>query len=84
MANEFKTSKEWYDTVSFGIEIYDPKGWDKANFNYSFYEEKITSEEFTKRLDMSLSDLIPITRRNGKESITQEIVRKIHMDNNYF
>ena len=33
--------------------IYDADGWDRSNFQYSFYEELITNEEFNQRLMMS-------------------------------
>lgn len=43
-----KTSYEWIQETD--IEILDPDGWDRANFEYSWYEEKITKEEFYKRV----------------------------------
>jgi hypothetical protein len=50
-----KTSLEWYeqDYLPDGIIIYDPDGWNRTNYQYSFYEEKITKEEFEKRLFQS-------------------------------
>lgn len=47
-----KTSIEWYeqDYLPNGTIIYDPDGWDRTNYQYSFYEEKITKEEFETRL----------------------------------
>jgi len=52
---ELKTSKEWFDSVKdeMKLQILDPDGWDRSNFNYSFYEEKINSVEFFKRLSIS-------------------------------
>lgn len=47
---ENKTSKEWYSTIQSGITIIDPDGWDRSNYEYSFNKEKITKEEFKKRL----------------------------------
>lgn len=44
-----KTSEEWakeYDRA----EVLDPDGWDRANFYYSWFEEKITFEEFEQRV----------------------------------
>lgn len=50
-----KTSNEWYNIVKdkFKIEIIDPDGWDRNNFRYSFYEEKIFSYEFINKLELS-------------------------------
>jgi len=45
-----KTSKEWYSHIASGIRIIDPDGWDRPNYEYSFNQEKITKEEFKKRL----------------------------------
>lgn len=42
-----KTSAEWYD--EYPLEIKDPDGWDRTNFQYSWYEELITFEEFDRR-----------------------------------
>ena len=47
---EKKTSKEWYSRIASGIKILDPDGWDRSNYDYSFNQEKITKEEFKKRL----------------------------------
>ena len=46
-----KTSAEWIKQV--GYEILDPDGWDRTNYDYSFNKEKITMEEFQKRLSLS-------------------------------
>lgn len=47
---EEKTSKEWYSRIASGIKILDPDGWDRSNYEYSFNKEKITKEEFKRRL----------------------------------
>jgi len=49
---EKKTSKEWYDLASkeYKLKILDPDGWDRLNYDYSFYEELITEKEFIKRV----------------------------------
>lgn len=57
MANK-KTSAEWLrirnkvddETVTI---IYEPDGWDRANYHYSFNVEKISKEEFNRRLSQS-------------------------------
>ena len=46
-----KTSAEWIKEV--GYEILDPDGWDRTNYDYSFNKEKITMEEFQKRISLS-------------------------------
>jgi hypothetical protein len=47
-----KTSQEW--SLDFtNLTILDPDGWDRQNFDYSFKEEKITKDEFLKRLARS-------------------------------
>ena len=43
-----KVSSEWIKEV--GYEVRDPDGWDRKNYDYSFNKEKITKEEFDKRL----------------------------------
>lgn len=52
MEDEKKTSKEWYDSIpsKYGLKILDPDGWDRQNYQYSFYEERITKNEFKNRL----------------------------------
>lgn len=46
-----KTSNEWVIEGNYIILDYD--GWDRFDFEYSFYEEKITEMEFLKRLSRS-------------------------------
>jgi len=45
-----KTSAEWIKEYSY--EIIDADGW-RPNFDYSFYQEKITRKEFEVRLFLS-------------------------------
>jgi hypothetical protein len=45
---ELKVSADWIKEV--GYEVINPDGWDRTNFLYSWYWEKITYEEFNKRL----------------------------------
>jgi hypothetical protein len=48
-ANEIKkTSSEWIKEV--GYEVIDPDGWNRSDFQNSWYEEMITYQEFQKRL----------------------------------
>jgi len=50
---ELKTSNDWYEAIKEHIQIRDADGWDRANYQYSFYEEKITKDEFNRRLSAS-------------------------------
>lgn len=52
-----KTSAEWYEEDSW--IIVDPDGWDRGNYQYSFYGEKITQEEYFKRRDNSTCLMVP-------------------------
>jgi hypothetical protein len=45
-----KTSEQWQADADHTYVVVDPDGWDRSNFNYSFYEEMITEQEFMKRL----------------------------------
>lgn len=49
---EKKTSEEWYNQVDkpSGLIIYDPDGWDRKNWQFSWYEEKITIDEYRNRV----------------------------------
>lgn len=48
-ANEIKkTSSEWIKEV--GYEVINPDGWNRSDFQNSWYEEMITYQEFQKRL----------------------------------
>lgn len=44
---ETKTSEEWQK--EYPLLVYDPDGWDRTNFDYSWREEQITYEEFCDR-----------------------------------
>ena len=49
-----KSSEEWFKELYKGrIEIMDPDGWDRHNFDYSWYDEKIDIIEFDRRLMIS-------------------------------
>lgn len=45
--DEKRTSEEWYK--EFRYIILDPDGWDRKNFQFSWYEEEITYKEFIHR-----------------------------------
>jgi len=52
---EKRNSQEWLEIMqeSHDVLIIDPDGWDRKNYNHSFYEEKISEEEFNIRLSKS-------------------------------
>jgi hypothetical protein len=59
-AQAYKTSQQWYDELyppnekgNRALVIYDPDGWDRMNWEYSFEKERITREEFDHRIMMS-------------------------------
>ena len=48
-----KSSKEWYEIAQKAdpqFVIYDPDGWDRQNYDYSFNQEKISNTEFWSRV----------------------------------
>lgn len=49
MNQTLKTSDDW-DREYPNITILDPDGWDRTNYQFSWFEEKITKEEFEKRM----------------------------------
>ena len=48
MMDELKTSEEW-QVETQDVYVHDPDGWDRKNFMYSWYEEKITWDEYERR-----------------------------------
>lgn len=52
----YMSSDKWYEQTGLknsGFIINDPDGWDRGNFEESFYKEKITINEFLERLKYS-------------------------------
>lgn len=49
MSKEKKTSAEWQKQFP-NVTVIDPDGWDRKNYEYSWFEEKITKEEYDERL----------------------------------
>lgn len=46
-----KTSEEWSKIVCLdGMIIQDPDGWDRSNWQFSWYEELIPEDEFKDRM----------------------------------
>jgi hypothetical protein len=48
-----KTSEEWQKEIKHFMRVLDPDGWDRKNFQHSWYEEKISKQEFCKRTSIS-------------------------------
>lgn len=46
--DDLRTSEEWNKIYNKFITDFD--GWDRNNFQYSYFEELITEKEFTRRL----------------------------------
>ena len=45
--NQLKSSDQW--DLMYPYKILDPDGWDRTNYDYSWFEEKITWDEFKNR-----------------------------------
>ena len=48
-SNELKTSEEW-QTIYPETKVLDADGWDRLNFQFSWFEEKINHIEYCRRL----------------------------------
>lgn len=48
-----KTSEQWQAELEMDVKVLDPDGWDRENYQYSFYEERITELEYRQRVAMS-------------------------------
>lgn len=46
---ELKTSEDW-SKIFNNVIVLDPDGWDRKNFQFSWFEELITEREYTSRL----------------------------------
>jgi len=67
---ELKTSEEWQKQFP-NTKVIDPDGWDRKNYQYSWFEEKITLIEYTSRLHRStVKGIIP------KEELKQETLEE--------
>lgn len=52
LVNDLKTSEEW-QKFDPEIKVLDPDGWNRSNYQYSWYEEQITYLEYLKRRSIS-------------------------------
>lgn len=50
---ELCTSDGWHKDLNPHIIILDPDGWDRKNYQYSFFEERVTRKVYEYRLGMS-------------------------------
>ena len=56
---EVKTSNEWQELCR--TIVFDPDGWDRQNYQYSWHEEQITRLEFEHRLcDSTCQWVLPV------------------------
>jgi len=59
-----KTSEKWAKILlKSGEMILDPDGWDRQNFQHSFFEELISEEEFNRRMMFSTVVLFPTEKK---------------------
>lgn len=47
-----KTSEEWSKLMP-EVQVIDPDGWDRSDFEYSWHHEQITKEEYLRRRNLS-------------------------------
>lgn len=48
--SDFKRTSDEWQKIKTNITVLDPDGWDRINFQYSWYEELITESEYDKRV----------------------------------
>lgn len=49
---ELKTSAEWQELYPYP-KVMDPDGWDRKNYEYSWYQETINIKEYARRVSHS-------------------------------
>lgn len=73
MSAEMKTSQEWvYET---GVTILDPDGWDRRNFFYSFHQQRITREQFDRRVAMSTTCVYRPSNEDRIAALEEKVAR---------
>jgi hypothetical protein len=57
---ETMSSEDWYQRIypKKEVDILDPDGWDRVNFDYSWKEEQISEYEFNRRVMASTCKVI--------------------------
>ena len=58
-----KSSAEW-QALNPEVQVLDPDGWDRRNFQRSWFDEQITYEEYVKRRNKSTCRLKRIIKEN--------------------
>ena len=48
-SEELKTSQQWQEIFP-KVKVLDPDGWDRTDFQFSWFEENINIGEYNKRL----------------------------------
>lgn len=66
MARAKQTSEEWQKQKP-ELEVYDPDGWNRANYHYSWFKEKITEAEYDKRVLKSTVKFRRCSKGDGDE-----------------
>lgn len=54
-----KTSDQWSKELKMDVKVLDPDGWDRQNYEYSYYQELITEQEYRLRVVMSTVEYSP-------------------------
>jgi hypothetical protein len=67
---ELRTSEEWQKLCV--VQVIDPDGWDRKNYQYSWYEEKISRGEFEKRMFISTVRNLSALAMRGDVSIWKD------------
>jgi len=60
-----KTSEQWFEIYKVengDCHITDPDGWDRTNFDYSWFEEEISFQDFEQRMARSTALILTATR----------------------
>lgn len=61
-----KTTSENWQRMLPDVIVYDPDGWDRSNFQFSWSEELITKEEYLRRCMYSTCVYAPIEYDKNK------------------
>jgi hypothetical protein len=61
--DDLLTSEEWHKQQFAMYKIVDPDGWDRSNYSYSWYIERISRKEFECRLSGSTVHALKIFKK---------------------
>ena len=73
---ELKTSEEWQKQFP-NTKVLDPDGWDRKNYQYSWFEEKITLVEYTTRLYKSSGQCL-VTQEESLITLKKEVINGLN------